>query len=434
MARNLASRPHVAGGALFVLLWVLVVANLGLHAVVLRRAGEAILILLIVQASWRASAHIRIMAGVLASATAVVAWRAGNWIALDRGLGSALAVAAFLPVIVLLRATVERSPTVAAVRERLTRMSGAERRTWMTGGAHLLASILTLGFVSVQRPMLSADLDPEERLSLAECGVRGLGLSILWSPFFVASAIAGQLVPGVQVWQTVATGLSLAALGGVVAHLMFNRGLDAASYLRALRRLGPIFLPTVLLVGTVVAVSAATRWNVLQSVVVVIPLACITYLRWHAPGSFGAVMTRVVDGAGRMGDEVLILTVSLVFSGTVAGVSMPAEVAQWLASLADRPWLIITLEVSLIGLLGVLGLHPLVTAGVVVPLTISSGLPIAAPVLAHVVILAWSLSGMIAAWTLPVVVTATAFDVPVRHLVFGANVQRGTPLDPRVVR
>lgn len=423
MARNLASRPHVAGGVLFLLLWFLVVADLGLHAFVLRRAGEAILVLLILHASWRASTHIRIMAGVLATATAVVAWQAGDWSAIDRGLGSAFAVAAFLPVIVLLRATVELSPAVAAVRERLTRMSRAERKAWMTGGAHLLASILTLGFVSVQRPMLPADLDAAESRSLAECGVRGLGLSVLWSPFFVAAAIAGQLVPGVQVWQTVSIGLALAALGGVVAHLMFNRELDLDSYLRALRRLVPIFLPTVLLVGTVVVVSGVTGWNVLQSVVVVIPLVCISYVCWRAAGKLRAVLARVVDGAGRMGDEVLILTVSLVFSGAVAGVAMPAEVAQGLAVLADHPWLIITLEVGLIGLLGVLGLHPLVTAGVVVPLTLSAGMPIAAPVLAHVVILAWSLSGMIAAWTLPVVVTAAAFDMPVRQLVFGSNVR-----------
>jgi hypothetical protein len=217
--------------------------------------------------------------------------------------------------------------------------------------------------------------------------------------------------------------LALAALGGAVAHLMFNRELDLASYLRALRRLVPIFLPTALLVGTVVAVSAATGWNVLQSVVVVIPLVCVSYVCWRAPGRLRAVMARVVDGAGRMGDEVLILTVSLVFSGAVAGVAMPAEVAQALALLAGHPWSIIALEVGLIAVLGVLGLHPLVTAGVVIPLTLSTGMPIAAPVLAHVVVLAWALSGMIAAWTLPVVVTASGFDMPVRQLVFGANVR-----------
>ncbi len=404
-------------------LWLLVVADLGLQAPVLKRASEVILALLILQAGWRASIHIRLLAAVLAGSTALIAWRAGDWHAVDRGLASAAAVAAFLPVIVLLRATVELSPAIGAVRERLTRMSDAERKAWMTGGAHLLASILTLGFVSVQRPMLPERLDPGERLSLAECGVRGLCLSVLWSPFFVAAAIAGQLVPGVRVWQTVAIGLGLAVLGGVVAHVMFNRALDMASFLRALRRLLPIFLPTALLVGAVVVLSSVTGWNVLQSVVVMIPVVCISYACWHSVRGLPVLLSRVALGAGRMTDEVLILTVSLVFSGAMAGMSLPAGVSQGLAALVDHPWLIITLEVSLIGLLGVLGLHPLVTAGVVIPVTVSMGMPIAPPVLAHVVILAWSLSGMIAAWTLPVVVTAAAFDMPVRQLVFGANVR-----------
>ena len=404
-------------------LWLMVVADLGLHMPVLKRASEVILALLILQASWRASIHIRLMAAVLAGATALIAWRAGDWRAVDRGLASATAVAAFLPVIVLLRATVELSPAIGEVRERLTRMSDAERKAWMTGGAHLLASILTLGFVSVQRPMLPEHLDQAERWSLAECGVRGLGLSVLWSPFFVAAAIAGQLVPGVRVWETVAIGLGLAVLGGVVAHVMFNRALDLASFLRALHRLLPIFLPTALLVGAVVVLSSVTGWNVLRSVVVMIPVICISYACWHSVRQLTALLSRVALGVGRMADEVLILTVSLVFSGVVAGVTIPAAVSQSLAALVDHPWLVITLEVSLIGLLGVAGLHPLVTAGVVIPVTLSMGMPIAPPVLAHVVILAWSLSGMIAAWTLPVVVTAAAFGMPVRRLVFGANVR-----------
>lgn len=423
MARNLAPWPHVAAGTLFLLLWFLVVANLGFHAPPLKRAGEGILALLILLAGWRASLHIRLMAAVLAAGTAAVAVRTGGWSAIDRGLGSALAVAAFLPVIVLLRATVELSPGVRAIRERVADMPGAERKAWMTGGAHLLASILTLGFVSIQRPMLPADLDAGERLSLAECGVRGLGLSVLWSPFFVAAAIAGQLAPGVQVWQTVATGLALAALGGVVAHLMFNRALDLSACARALRRLTPICLPMVLLVGTVVAVSAMTGWNVLQSVVVVTPAICIAYVCWRDTGKLRSVVGRVVEGSGRMGDEVLILTVSLVFSGTMSDIAVPDAFGSTFVALADHAWLVITLAVGLISLLGVLGLHPLVTASVIAPLTISSGIPIAAPVLAHIVVLGWSLSGMIAAWTLPVVVTAAAFEIPVRQLVFGANVR-----------
>ena len=423
MALHLAARLHVAAGRLFVLLWSLVVLDLALQALVLRRAAEVVLALLMVLALARASVHIRVLALVLGAGTAAIAGRAGDWSVLERGLRSALAVGAFLPVVALVRATVHASPTVAAIRERVGAMTLPERRSWMTGGAQMLGAILTLGYVSVQRPMLPDALLEAERLSLAESGIRGLGMSMVWSPFFVASAVASQLVPSVAAWRIVALGLALSALGGAIAHLMYNRALDARSFLRALGRLAPIVVPTVLLVGAVIATSGATGWNVLQSVVVVVPACCAAYVAIAARGRARAVLSDVVAGAGRMGDEVLILTVSTVFGAAVAGVEMPAALADALRSVADRPGIVIAASVATITALGVAGLHPMVSAAVIVPTCVALGLPIADVVLSHVVVLPWSLSAMVAAWTLPVVVTSAAFGVPVRRLVFGANMR-----------
>lgn len=423
MARDLAARAHVTGGVLFVVLWVLVVVNLAPQATSIRRLGEIILVLVMTLAMLRASAHIRILAALLIGATLYLTVRGGDWSILDRGLGSALAVGAFLPVIVLLRCTVETSPALPAIRERVSAMTAPERRAWMTGGAHILASILTLAFVSVQRPMLPGALTPEERRELAECGVRGLGLAIVWSPFFVASAVATQLVSGVAAWQTVLLGWSLAAIGGFVAHWMFNPRLDARSLRRALRRLTPILLPTALLVGAVVLTASLAHWNVLQSVIVVIPLTCAAYLALHAPRETRKVFDQVVAGSGRLGDEVLILTASTIFGAAISGMAPPAALADALSALLDHAWLAILLEVIVIAGLGTLGLHPMVSASVLIPMTIALQIPIASVVLAHIVILAWALSAMVAPWTLPVVVTAAAFEVPVRRLVLGPNVR-----------
>jgi hypothetical protein len=423
VARDLAARLHVAAGRLFVALWGLVLLDLGLHALPVRRAAEGVLVALMGLALLKASRHIRILALLLAGGTLALAWRGGGWAAIDRGLAAALPVGAFLPVVALVRATVQASPTVPAIRERLGTMSEPERQTWMTGGAQLLGAILTLGYVSVQRPMLPDTLTEPQRIALAESGIRGLGLSMTWSPFFVASAVASQLVRGVAAWQIVAVGLVLSALGGTIAHLMFNRALDGRAFLRAMRRLGPIVTPTALLVGAVIATSAASGWNVLQSVVVVVPACCALYVAARARGQARTVLAQVLATSGRMSDEVLILTASTVFGAAVAGLAMPADAAGWLRGIDDRPALLIGLAVAAIALPGTLGLHPMVSASVVVPGYLALGLPIADVVLSHVVVLAWSLSAMVAAWTLPVVVTSAAFEVPVRRLVFGANLR-----------
>lgn len=423
MAGYLASRLHVAGGWLFVALWLLVVADLGLDAPALRRLAEGVLALLILLAMLKASPHIRLLACVLLAGTATLMWRSGDWGAIERGLHAALGVGAFLPVVALVRATVHASPTVPAIRERVGAMSDAERRAWMTGGAHLLGSILTLGYVSVQRPMLPGEIGDAERLSLAECGVRGLGMAVVWSPFFVASAVAGQLVRGVAAWQIVALGLALAAIGGVIAHLMFNRGLALRAFGRAVARLEPIVLPTALLVGAVVATSGAMGWNVLQSVIVVVPACCAAYLLGFARGHAPRVVPDVAAAAGRMGDEVLILTASTVFGAAMAGVAMPEGLAAGMRAVGDHAWIVIALSVAAIAVLGIAGLHPMITASVIVPACIALRLPIADVVLAQVVVLGWALSSTVSAWTLPVVMTAGVFGVPVRRLVFGPNLR-----------
>lgn len=423
MAGHLAPRLNVVGGWLFVALWLLVVVDLGLQMPALKRLAEGVLSLLILLAMLKASPHIRLLATVLLTATGVLMWRAADWGVIERGLGSALAVGAFLPVVALVRATVYASPTVPAIRERVGAMSDAERRTWMTGGAHLLGSILTLGYVSVQRPMLPLELGDAERMALAECGVRGLGMAIVWSPFFVASAVAGQLVRGVAAWQIVVLGLALASIGGLIAHLMFNRGIGLRSFGRAVARLEPIVLPTVLLVGAVVATSGAMGWNVLQSVIVVVPACCAVYLLAFARTQAPRIVPEVATAAGRMGDEVLILTASTVFGAAMAGVAIPDGIADWIRALDTGVWIVIALSVLVIVVLGIAGLHPMVSASVIVPACVALRLPIADLVLAQIVVLGWALSSIVAAWTLPVVMTSGAFGVPVRRLVFGPNLR-----------
>ena len=59
----------------------------------------------------------------------------------------------------------------------------------------------------------------------------------------------------------------------------------------------------------------------------------------------------------------------------------------------------------------------------IVPTCVALHLPIAEVVLAQTVVLSWALSSTVAAWTLPVVVTSSVFEVPVGRLAFGPNLR-----------
>jgi hypothetical protein len=123
-----------------------------------------------------------------------------------------------------------------------------------------------------------------------------------------------------------------------------------------------------------------------------------------------------------MGDELLIMTGSMVFAGSIAGAQLPDELRQILLGLIEWPSLLILAEVTTIVVLGAIGVHPMITASMLIPATLLVEAPIAAPILAHIVVLAWALNSTTSAWTLPVVVTSNVFGLPLRSLVLGRNI------------
>lgn len=422
MALSLATPIHVVSGWLFIAIWLTTLFHLLAGRNTPGLIGAVILGSLMALALPRASRHIQILFSLITLATMVVILRSGNPETIVSSLASAAVIAAFLPTLIVIRVAVESSPTIPRIRERVSDIDRSERMAWMTSGAHMLGSILTLGYVSVQRPMLPQDIEPDEALRLAECGTRGLGLAIAWSPFFVATAVASQLVPGISAWQMIAIGLCLASIGGMVAHFMFNRSLRIVGIVRALKRLLPTVPPTLILVGSVAVCSSITAWSGLQSVVLTAPLLCIGFLLWTAPRRLGEAMGRIVEGSGRMGDELLIMTGSMVFAGSIAGAQLPDELRPTLLRLIEWPSLLIFAEVTTIVVLGAIGVHPMITASMLIPSTLLLKAPIAAPVLAQIVVLAWALNSITSAWTLPVVVTSNVFGLPLRSLVLGRNI------------
>ena len=173
-------------------------------------------------------------------------------------------------------------------------------------------------------------------------------MSILWSPFFVATAVATQWVKGVEAWHTLLLGSVMAAIGALLAHLMFNRELDLDCWRRAMGRLTPILVPVAALVGTVVAISSLAGIGSLLAVVLVVPLMCFGYLFLYRPNQIGTVIGELVRGAGRMGDEVVIMTVSALFAVAMLGTAAPDFVSVLFMMESQLPVLLIMLMVAMI--------------------------------------------------------------------------------------
>lgn len=400
------------------LVWALVLIDLCFPHPALRASACAGLVLFILLVLPRASLHIRVLCLLVVGASIAIAARSGNWGALYRGFESSIVFGAFLPTILLLRATAEQSAFVAAMRNENAQWRHARRCSWALDAAHALSAILSAGALGILRPMLPHSLPAEQRAELAESAVRGLGLAVCWSPFFVASAIAGQLVPGVRAWQTIVIGLALATIGWTVSHLMFFRGANLGGGVRAIR---PLLIPIGLCVALVALMSAATRMSGLEAIVVLMPLICGAYLGMQGAQVAADTFGRVFAGLGGLADEIIIMSVALVLGTAVKGLALDGALFAQAGWLAHVPVLLIGAEVAFLVVAGVCGLHPMIGAALILPLAGDLNRGIADAVLAQVVVLGWALSSTVAIWSMPVPVAGKLFDVPIRRLASGRN-------------
>lgn len=400
--------------------WLLVVLYLLLGFPLLRTLAVGCLAGFLLSAVPQASLHIRLLflVGAIAAGWSILVVR--DWAPVLRGLEAGIIMGAFFPTLLLLRATADQSPLLAATRERIDRWSERQQEVWVQAVSHLLGSFLMIGGYVIARSALPPELPEARRVRLAESATLGLGLAGCWSPFFVASAIASQLVPSVSAWQLVVLGLGIALIGWTLSRLMFFRGVDMAAPFRSVAAFA---IPSAALVGLVIAVSIVTGLRNLEAITLVVPVVCLGYLATVGRRAAVSALRRVPPALARLSDEVIVFTTAMCLGAVVAGSGAGKGLSQLLGGLAEMPLLLIFTEVALVVAAGFAGVHPMISVTLMIPILVEAHRQLADVVVAYVVVLAWLLSSLVAIWTLPVASAATSFDVPVRRLALGRNLR-----------
>jgi hypothetical protein len=407
--------------ALLAVVWALVVVDLLFRVPATRTPAVVCMVAFLLCVVPRASVHIRLLFLLAAMAAVWSGFVAGDWTPVRRGLEAGTVIGAFFPTIMLLRVTADESPLVRATRERLEGFGERQQELWTQATAHLLGSFLMIGGYLIARAALPADLSEPRRLRIAEAAVIGIGLAVCWSPFFVAGAIAGQLVPTVSAWQLVALGVALSAAGWALSLALLYRGVGAGEVATSLRGVATFAVPSAVLVTVVVFVSIAAGYRSLEAVVLVVPPICVAYLATVGRGAIVRTVRRLPVALGRLSDELIVFTSAMCVGAIVGGSGAGQGVSELLSGLAGVPLLLIGAEVALIAGLGLAGLHPMITVTLLFPLLAEAHARLADVVVAYIVVLGWALSSLAAIWSLPVASAATTFDVPVRRLAVGRN-------------
>lgn len=409
-----------SGGLMFVL-WGAEVLQTFLHWWPLTLAGQVVLCVYLLMALRRASRRLLATCLVLLAVAALIIWRWQHVAGLEKGLQSTLHFAAFFAAIQFLRGLSQHIPEVRYTRRAVGRASPETTSVLFLLTGQLFGAIFSGGASFLLASLAPPRASEDTRLAYARNAVLGVGLSIAWSPLFVAMGLVVSLAHGVQIWQLMALGVLpvAAVLAARCIAIAIRRPVDIRQVWRPLLPILKLILP---LVAAVALLQALTGLSNLTVVALIVP--CIAALASLArPEISLRVVGRQTQAAlSNLKDEVLLVAVALLL-GQIA-VASP-ELVQLLADgrlQAAPPVVYLLASAGIVFLGGFVGLHPLLTVSISLPIIQSmAGDKSTALLLSASALIGWAGSAVVSRWAVPVLVAGHAFQVPVRRLSYGRN-------------
>lgn len=415
-----ASAPASACCAVGAALWALNVQNVAAPWPPLRDAAVALLVVYLALTLRQASRTTLRIAAACAAATALLLATGSPAGSIRDGLDFALVFMGFFPALVMVRAAFEAGPQIGRVARRLAGRGEAGRSDSLLLLAHVTGAVMTMGAVGVVGPLAQATGEDAAREAAALTCLRGMCLSVLWTPFTVGMGFAASHLPSVALWQASLCGAALAAVG-LAASLRGGR--DLRSIGAALADVAPVTAPVMLAATALIAANAATGLSTMHLIILLMPPTSLLYVWRMRPASVAPLGARLWRDLGGMGNDMLLFSCSIAmgfalqahpdFEGALTGLGLDGLPAVALMALLTTMALLCALA----------GLHVTVTGAVA--FAIAGGLDGALGDLAVflLILFAWSMGAMLSMSSLAVAVAGRAFGVPMGRLIYSANLR-----------
>lgn len=414
------ARPPLTD-SLLALLWLAALVRIFWASPVFAAVSGGILLLYIALVFARIRRQIQILFAILgALAIALALWLDG-WAALWYGVEKSVIFAAFFGTLTLLRATADQRPEISRARRGVERLRSIERDSGLMVGTNILGSILIVGVMAVFAPIVGRDAPAGTRLAAAEACQRGMCLACLWSPFWVAMAISYEHLPQVPLWQVVVLGLSLNAVGLVMAQFLYTRGVGLAGLGRALAAFLPVLPPVALAAAVVLALKAVTPLGTLQCLVLGVPVLCLGAL--SVQGDMRRAAAQSARGMGAIRGEISLLTAAMALGQVVVVALEASGFGAWLAALSPPPWTLFLMAVAAITVPAFAGVHQFVTATVMLVLFGTVDFGVDPLYLMMSVLLGWAFSSMTGLSAVSVAAASAMFSVPTEKVAYGPNIR-----------
>ncbi len=416
-------RPASAIAPLFVFVWALVLVRIVWRDAPVDDAAALAMAALFAIGFVRLRRRTLALSAALALAALALAAMLDDWGALWAGIGDATTFAAFFVTLVVLRSTAERRPETARTRDLMALLEPRQRLAATLFGANVMGAVLVVGAHAILAPIHDRNASEPERVRVAIIALRGMGLAGLWSPFWVAMAVAFQHLPDVPLWSVMALGLALAAGGLVLGQAM--AGAPRRGTREALSALLPVVPPVAIAAATVVALASFAPLRPLEALLVGIPLlAAAAQARLGRRALWGVVRDSYARTPGVLG-EMVIVTCAFALGRVLVSALGVADTAQWIDRATLPEPAIVAVLIVVPAALALLGIHQIVTVTVLLVLFTQVPTGIADLVLFQCVLLSWSIASMIGLSAISTIAAASFFGVRLERVAFGANLVFG---------
>lgn len=333
---------------------------------------------------------------------------------------------AFVASAQMLRSVSERDPRVDRYRSALSLQAGSARPVWMTVGSGVLGTVMTVGAVAILSPLFAGVENAGQRREDAVAALSGTALAVNWSPFFVSIAVVSAFFPHLPLWSLMAVGFVLSGVGMAIALATLHAAGPVSTAGRAFRALGG-FVPIILVAGVSVTVLRnAGDFSTLQASCLALPPLCVILIltgrgAGNALSHLRDVGRVTLDRILVIGPEVAVVALAFMFGLVLRdSVTIDMAVANLGLDTLPAPLLLALVPLSMMTL-GILSVHPIVSASLLMSLLADKHGAVTDLALAGATLVGWSSAAMISYSGLLLMVTASVSAVPRGELIVSRN-------------
>ncbi|MDC1135988.1 hypothetical protein OAT45_04690 [Alphaproteobacteria bacterium] len=343
-----------------------------------------------------------------------------DWEQIKQAGSFVLIFACLMPTLTLVRATAMTMPSVSRTQDKLAALPPKYSASGLQLASQILGGVMNIGTFALVSAALPAEASEERRKLAAEAALRGMNVAVLWSPFFIAFAVAGIYLPAGFAPGAISLGVLLAILFFIISSAIAAPSGARFAIWQSLQPLAPVASRLFFAAVCVILLSFATGLTALYAIIATMPLLCaLQMVRRRETAK--TILTNFMALQKNSGDDLVIISLSMVIASLASQTDyLSAILTAIFGSAPDIQIMLFALPV-IVWIGAFIGVHPVISSAPLLAF-FSPGVSVYdAMFLAQAHMLGWCTGTMTSYASLSVVTVSQQFRLRAGQLSFGVN-------------